>query len=200
LAFYAFFREVCGLMSETEKLEGLEIIGKTAGWFLPFTNICWISERHSKVHQVKRGGRTLLHNERGPAVLFPDGWAIWAINGVRVPQKVVEKPNDLTVAEIQSEANAEIRRVMMERFGWSRYLVESGAKEIHRDDWGILYRQEIKDDEPLVMVKVVNGTPEPDGSIKDYFLRVPPNVNKARDAVAWTFGQEAAEYEPLVET
>ena len=44
------------------------------------------------------------------------------------------------------------------------------------------------------MVKVVNSTAEPDGSFKDYYLRVPPAITKARDAVAWTFDVSPEEY------
>jgi hypothetical protein len=55
-------------------------------------------------------------------------------------------------------------------------------------------------DEPLVMVKVRNSTPEPDGAYKDYFLRVPPTMRTAREAVAWTFGLEAEDYKPTQET
>ncbi len=50
------------------------------------------------------------------------------------------------------------------------------------------------------MVKVVNSAPEPDGTFKDYFLRVPPTMQTARQAVAWTFGKESHEYAPVLET
>lgn len=50
------------------------------------------------------------------------------------------------------------------------------------------------------MVKVVNSTPEPDGSMKDYFLRVPPTVKTAREACAWTFGKSENDYAPMIET
>jgi hypothetical protein len=52
----------------------------------------------------------------------------------------------------------------------------------------------------MVMVKVVNSTPEADGSMKDYFLRVPPTITTARGAVAWTFSKTETEYEPAIET
>ena len=113
---------------------------------------------------------------------------------------VVRSPHLITVKHIETETNAEMRRVMMERFGEARYLQESGAIEVHRDDFGTLYRKDIPGDEPLVMVKVVNSTPEPDGHFKDYFLRVPPNMERARQAVAWTFNKEEMEYAPEVET
>lgn len=89
---------------------------------------------------------------------------------------------------------------MIERYGQAKYLLDSGAKEIHSDNYGTLYRKDIEDDEPLVMVKVVNSTAEPDGTFKDYFLRVPPTMKRAREAVAWTFGMKETEYEPLAQT
>jgi hypothetical protein len=50
------------------------------------------------------------------------------------------------------------------------------------------------------MVKVINSTAEPDGTYKEYFLRVPPDVSSAREGVAWTFGLEPHEYAPAVES
>ena len=110
------------------------------------------------------------------------------------------EPGSLLVSEIENERNAEVRRVMMNVFGQDRFLLLSGAKAIHSDDFGTLYRKELPGDEPLVMVKVVNATAEPDGSFKDYFLRVPPHIVRAREAVAWTFGKREMDYEPAVET
>ena len=64
----------------------------------------------------------------------------------------------------------------------------------------LLYRKEFEDDEPLMLVKVLNSTPEPDGSFKSYFLRVPPTVTTAREAVAWTFQLERDKYSPTTQT
>ncbi|MGD9682676.1 MAG: DUF6745 domain-containing protein [Candidatus Obscuribacterales bacterium] len=100
----------------------------------------------------------------------------------------------------QQEINVESRRVMIERYGHERYLKDSGAFLIDSDALGKLYRKEISGDEPLVMVEVINSTPEPDGTTRTYFLRVPPTIETAREAVAWTFGMEHSEYEPTLET
>lgn len=197
LGFYAFFREVCNLRRETEVLTGHLEQAKSAGWYLPYKNICWVSERH---HVLRRDNRGHLHCLTGPAVMYPDGWAVYAVHGVRVPEYVIEHPNDITVQKIGEEGNVEIRRVMIERYGEGRYLEDSGAKVIHADEYGTLYRKEVLGDEPLVMVKVVNATPEPDGSQRRFFLRVPPDMTKAKEAVAWTFGLKEKEYCPNMET
>jgi len=147
---------------------------------------------------LERNDDGRLHCDDGPALLYPDGWGIWAVNGVRVPQKVVEQPSDLTTAEILGEQNAEVRRVMIDRFGAERLIRKADAQLVAEDDYGRLWRLELTDDpEPLVMVEVVNSTPEPDGSSKTYWLRVPPDSTSPLGAVAWTFDQTPDDYAQL---
>lgn len=55
-------------------------------------------------------------------------------------------------------------------------------------------------EEDTVFVEVINGTVEADGKRKHYYLRVPPNMKTARQAVAWTYGLEEHEYNPEVRT
>lgn len=197
LGFYEYFKIVCGLDKETQKLCGLWRIAQNAGWWLPHEKLCWISERHNTLNRDDRGR---LHSETGPAVAYPDGWAIYASHGVRLPGWIIENPNKITVSEIDSEPNAEIRRVMIEKFTRERFIAESGAKIIHKDDYGTLFKREMPQGEPVVFVDVVNSTPEHDGSFKRYILRVPPQITKARQAVAWTFDQNETQYEPSIQT
>lgn len=141
-----------------------------------------------------------LHCDKGPAIFWPNGPNYYFLNGVQIPEKVVMAPETLTVEEIDGEQNAEARRILLEKFGWGRYLEESGAKEISRDETGILLQKEIVDDEPLTMVKVRNSTPEPDGSVHEFLLRVPPSIQTAKEGVAWTFRMGEKEYEPGAQT
>src|SRR5207248_1377146 len=112
----------------------------------------------------------------GPAYESRDGWGVYSWHGVTVPREVIVEPKSITVGGIEKETNAEIRRVMVERYGAAKYLADSGAKLVSKDEMGELYRKEIAGDEPLVMVKVRNSTPEPDGSVKDYWLRCHPEL------------------------
>ena len=145
--------------------------------------------------------RQRLHREDGPAVYWGAGTRYYFWGGVQVSEKIIMHPLDLTVPEITQERNAEVRRVMLTQYGEARYILDSGAKLIHQDRWGELYRQELTEDEPLVMVRVLNSTPELDtGTIKPYFIRVPPDIPTAHAAVAWTFGMQAKDYQPAYET
>ena len=52
----------------------------------------------------------------------------------------------------------------------------------------------------ILAVQVVNQTPEPDGSFREFWLRVPPTVMTARQAVAWTFGLSTADHDPVAQS
>jgi hypothetical protein len=141
-----------------------------------------------------------LHSEDGPAVFWPDGPRYWFWRGVQVPQRVIEAAETLSAAEIAAEQNVEVRRAMIERFGVERYLRESDACKVGVDETGTLRRLQLPGEEPALVVEVVDSTPQPDGSHRRYFLRVPPYLRTPREAVAWTFGfEDPREYGPEVE-
>ena len=87
---------------------------------------------------------------------------------------------------------------MIDRFGVQRYLQDS--QKVHVDEYGTLWRMDLPDDEAIVVVQVTNSTPEIDGSFKDYWLRVPPTITRAREGIAWTFGLSEMDYQPEVMT
>jgi len=148
----------------------------------------------------------ILHSWDGkPAVRWPTGRRLGFWRGVHMPVRVDSAPDRLTVARIAATTNAERRRVMIERLGYERYLREAGAELRAQDDFGRLWavrgRYALDREEPLVLVEVVNATPEPDGSYRRYFLHVPPETRTAREAVAWTFGYDSAgDYLVAIET
>ena len=50
------------------------------------------------------------------------------------------------------------------------------------------------------MVELLNSTPEPNGEHKTYFLRVPPTMQTAHEAVAWTFDKKQIDYAPIFQS
>ncbi len=196
LSFYDVFSRI-GLEKELAPLQGLMTVARNGGWWWPLEGITVCTERPMEINRDDQGR---LHNESGPAIGYPDMWAVYVIHGVRVTEQIVMHPETLTAQQIRDESNQEVRRIMMDRFTEARYIQDIGAEVVSEDDFGVLYRAEVPGDEDLIMVKVVNSSPEPDGSYKDYWLRVPPTVRTPKEAVAWTFGEEPKQYAPLVET
>lgn len=144
-----------------------------------------------------------LHCETGPAVK-PDGKGepkfFW--HGVEVPDYVVMAPSTINVKEIDACRNAEVQRVMIERYGMTRYFQDCRATLIAKDSFGELYEKRMAPNwgQPWRFVRVKNSTPEPDGTIKEYCLRVPPDITSAQAGIAWTFGLDGEDYQPEIET
>jgi len=140
------------------------------------------------------------HNFEGPAVEFPDGYGLHIWRGMGVDTRLREDTAHLEIARIEQEQNAEIRRLLIDKYGTAKYLTDSKASVVQRDKFGDLLCKMLQGDEPIVVVRVFNSTPEPDGSFKSYYLRVPPGIETAHEAVAWTFGMTTDEYLPEMET
>lgn len=119
--------------------------------------------------------------------------------GVRIDARVAFEPETLTGAEALAQPNTEVRRVMMERMGYERFLSEVGAEVLDRDrDAGgerTLVRVALDGDEPFVAVSVACPS-----TARRYVLRVPPTVRTAHAASAWLAGfDDPALYHPAIE-
>ncbi|MCI0529239.1 MAG: hypothetical protein L0Y56_17520, partial [Nitrospira sp.] len=139
LGVYDYFREVLNLRQETEPVAGLIHQAQHGGLFFPFyERICWAVERP---RSLSLDENRRLHAELGPALLYPDGWSLYAWHGVRVPAYIIMTPQKITVQDIQSEQNIEIRGIKLNRYGLERYILDSGLEPVHQDDHGTLYRE-----------------------------------------------------------
>lgn len=200
--FYDFCNEI-GIPYSDQNKHLLDLWlnqSRSCHFWWPYENMVFLSEKPASL-TVDEMGR--LHCENDAALYYNDGYGLYHWHGVRVPKWVIEEPNKITLDIIEKETNSEIKRVMITRYGAIRYLQDSGAQEIHRDrdtkEERILYRKE-SNDIVVQMVKVINSTPEPDGSKNIYFLRVPPDITTAKEGIAWTFGMTADQYNPTIET
>jgi hypothetical protein len=191
-----YFHDVCGLRRQTGGLTGLWQIARNASWIVPHERICWLSERPEL---IRHDARDRLHAAKGPAVKFRDGWSAYAWKGVLVPSWMIERPEFITVRTIASAHDPQIRRCMIEILTPERFIAEGGAYRVSQDETGTLWRQRWRW-EAWAAVEVVNGSPEPDGTFKHYFLQVPANLRTAREAVAWTYGLTEHRYRPMMRT
>jgi hypothetical protein len=194
--FCAFLREVCDLEIDVWDREKAYADAQTsAGWWWPHKDFVMVCNRPEFIRRDEQGR---LHSDRSMSIRFRDGWGLWHWHGVEVTEQIILKPYELKAKQALEERNAEIRRVMVERIGMERFLSEAGASQIHRHDMGDLFSIDLPGDPERVLRAVRVKDPS---TGRFYFLRVPPTVNRADDAVAWTFGFETAKnYRPLLET
>lgn len=191
----------------------------SCGYFWALDDVSFAAERPVFVNRDVAGR---LHCEVGPSFSFASGSNRWHWHGVGVPQYVVEDPARITIPAIERMGSPEIRRIMIERYrhgeaadGVAAFLRDAGAIRLDQDPvYGTLWRRDLPGAESILMVEVVNRSPEPDASYKHYVLRVDPQLRPllpnggfglpqeptARNAVASTFGLPGADYQPEIET
>jgi hypothetical protein len=135
-------------------------------------------------------GTARLHCADGPAVEWTTGDRLYMLHGVRVPGDLVEHGWD--AARIDAERNSEVRRVAIERLGWTTYLRQSGLKPVatasdpaNRARSLRLYAVPAADARVLLMT---NGSPDRSGRIRMYAEPVPAWIDDPVAAAAWQYG------------
>lgn len=135
------------------KMLGVEFPEDVYNRFLNYTVCVPVIYANASVPVVARWPKEIhwkdgrLHNETGPSILFRDGWKLWTLEGFPVDEQIVMRPETQTVEQIEKEQNDDVRSIRIDRFGWPRYLKETGAQLVdHRENevegcYEALYRQ-----------------------------------------------------------
>lgn len=123
LAFVDYCRSVLGLKEQTEKMQGLITLAQECGWCATYADVAIVQHRHCELHL--RDGK--LHRDGGPAVKYPDGWGVYALNGVRVPEWLaVKKADKISAAKFLELKNVEVRREFIRKVGLARVAQKLG--------------------------------------------------------------------------
>lgn len=197
--YYSFYDAMHQIGVEgLEPIMGAMEVALSAGWWWATQQVAIVTERPKA---IRRDNQLRLHGPDGPAIEFRDNWGVYCWNGTRVPKSLIEE--EWTVDQILKENNAEIRRCAIEKMGWPTFVVKAGLKQVGKtaDDPGnpghqlALYDVPNKVfNDPVRMLICTNGTPEADGTYRQFGLTVPSTIKDPVSAAAWTFGLTKAEY------
>jgi len=192
------------LSSGQQKIvESMQRLLAECGWIFMFENTCIACDRPIKLSLARQ---SRLHALGDSAIEFSDGYKIYAYHGVTLPEQYGPIHPDNWQAEwLLSERNAELRRILIQVIGYARICEELQAVEL--DKWattvgdtyleytvlgieadidGLFERAVLFRNNPLWRredVYLLKMTCPSTGFI--HFLRVPPNVRSARDAIRW---------------
>ena len=176
-AFESFFDEVCGLdHAKLEQARAYRRAQQSCCWWWPYSEFVVVSDRPVRIETRDKQ----LYCETGKGLVFSDGWGVWAIEGVRVNEQIVLRPETLTIEQIQKEDNAEVRRVMITRYGPKKYMDKSGAKMVDADQRrsvGGAQRMLIEDFNGDKWLVVTDGS-----TGRTYYLPVPNTVTTCHEA------------------
>jgi hypothetical protein len=202
-AWASFFRDICDLdLAEWEAFADLETIDVRGGQYSLHADFVMVSDR-PKIIRRDAGGR--LHASNGPAIAWRDGYALYFWHGLRIDhdhQWIIAQPERLSPDAIERESNAELRRVMLEAFGFERYLAARQARVIAADELHGRPRRLLEvgvADARIRIVEVTNGSLEPDGTRRKFHLGAMPG-NTPHEAIAASYGIASAHYCEAVRT
>ena len=148
-----------------------------------------------------------LHRPDGPAIAWRET-KVYAWKGCVLPEQFILQPQTITLDAIRAETDPRLQHALIDIYAhthsYRRCMRDLGGVMVHEDDIGRLWcvnptRSPLPAQmDDFRLLEVVNGTAEPDGSRKTYWLRVPPGMRSALEAVAWTYGMTPDEYRGLV--
>jgi hypothetical protein len=123
-SFYEWFRHVAKLDINWEPWIPWNTLGEHSGPRYVHEKFVIISD-FPTILKVDNENRP--HSSTGPFCQWRDGFSLYAWHGVRVPAWIIEQPELITIEKIEAESNAEIRRVMMDRYGFLKCM---GSEEL----------------------------------------------------------------------
>ncbi|WP_414623909.1 DUF6745 domain-containing protein [Calothrix sp. CCY 0018] len=187
-SYYDFCISVLDYPHDEQRWQILQNIVINCPWFFPFQEICFICNRPIKL-SFDRENR--LHADGEAAIEHADGYKVYANSGVLLPDKYGTIPTSEWKSQwLLSERNAELRRILVQGVGNYRICEELGAVEL--DSWqeytllkieNYIEVDEWASQDANEAMHLLKMTCPSTGHI--HFLRVPPDINSAREAITW---------------
>ncbi|MEG4531968.1 DUF6745 domain-containing protein [Microcoleus sp. D2_18a_D3] len=149
------------------------------GWIFPYKKVCIVCDRP---RILSFDSQHRLHAEGSPAIQFADGYSLYSYHGVTLPEKYGKiYPNEWQPKWLLSEENAELKRVLIQGIGYDRIARELAAVELDTwQEYTLLKIDTNVDVEPIYLLKMTCPSTE-----FIHALRVPPDINSAREAIKW---------------
>jgi hypothetical protein len=192
-----FCRDVLRLPCPESAAWQLELwaeIARSCGVWWPFRGICVVSERPRALHW---DAQDRLHHPARPAIEYRDGTGVHIWHGTLVRPSWIEAPAEIDPKLALTWDNIEQRRALAEIIGWGRVIEQLRPSVVDQDPdpaIGTLLDVSLPDFERVRFLRVRCGTG------REFVLCVPPEMQTARQANAWTYGLEADQYELEVRT
>ncbi|MEO0839132.1 MAG: DUF6745 domain-containing protein [Cyanobacteria bacterium J06643_5] len=176
LAYYAYFHAIG--IDFPRQLTAWWSTAKECGCWWCFENFAVVTPKPSEINLDED---YLLHAKGKPAVNY-EGFQIYVHHGIIIPEKYGKiYPSKWKAEWLLLEKNAELRRILIKEIGYYRICQELGAIEL--DTWQkytLLKINKNIDLEPIHLVKMICPSTN-----NIHILRVPPDINSAREAIAW---------------
>jgi len=168
---------------DSKALLAWENLARDAGWWAAYAECAIVTD---KPLRQKINANEDPHCDDGPAIEYGDGFRLYMLEGHHVDEQLVMRPETQTIKQIDGEANADIRAIRVQRYGWPKYLKDSGARTLD-------YRHNIIENTHEALMETTRGERRlvatcPTGRM--FSMGVESTVNTCEEAQAWLEGPD----------
>jgi len=219
-ARYDFVRKyISEEATEPKLLDAILEVCRTCAGYLPTDVRCYMSEHPVAIHLDSEGRP---HNMEGPAIQYKNGFGVYCVRNIMIPEHYITQRDKLTPAMVDKEENAEVRAILLELYGMGKYIADSKSVCVHEvppDKKGYdvvspllgrvypfglrgarLWRRENEHGDIVQAVELINSTAH-NGKRKTYWIGVTSTATTVEEAVAKSYGFDKVEdYNPVVES
>lgn len=173
---FDFSYSILGCYFEQQKWEALQVLVKNCGRVFLLEKFCLVCDRPLRMLFNKNS--LVLHAEAEPAVLFNDGYKIYAYNGLELPSKYGEvPPSNWNCKWLLEEKDASLRELLIQEIGLPQIYKQLPSIVVDVEDKTELLKIKISNFEDICLLKKVCNK-----SNKTIFLRVDPQIQSIINA------------------
>jgi len=165
---------------------------KNTHYYLLFSNIAFVSDFPKEIHLNNKND---LHKTDGAALLYRDGFGLFRLNGVSVPEwAITTKNNEIKAADVMAIKNTEARREVMKKVGISKLFKDLNAKKLDSMNEYELFLVNLGENFSGTYLKMINPSTK-----ETHIEGVPDDIKTCKDALAWRIGLKTYK-NPVIKT
>ena len=121
LAFYSYFERIGMDLKNKDFYKFRDLINSGIYDMVQLDGLCIVSKLPDQIHRIESNGRKVLHADGKPAIEWDDGYKLWFLNGINVPQILAETPaHELTLDYYKELSSADHRIEFVAKYGVER--------------------------------------------------------------------------------
>ena len=108
-----------GVNFDNDKYDLFINFNSEVNFIIPYEGICFISEKPVEINWKNNN----LHKDGGMSVRYSDGYGVYTLNGVSVPEYLaMTSEGDLDIEFFKEQTNADIKAEFIRKYGISRMI------------------------------------------------------------------------------
>ncbi len=138
-SYVSFFTDICNLKLPNDimnRAEAYRKVCESVNYIWGNRDFILVCARPTAIHRNEQGR---LHNEHGKAIIYPDGWGLYVLNGVRFSEELYKKviSREMEMKDVMNITDIDQRTQAMK-------FAKSGLREFYQSEGGKMIDHYVK--------------------------------------------------------